>query len=73
MPSRGEGSSWRLSICRGKCQNDHGDNVFTAKAIATECGILKPNQDMFSGAVVEGVQFRNYTPEERMLKVDKSV
>ncbi|ONI26416.1 hypothetical protein PRUPE_1G023400 [Prunus persica] len=48
-----------------------GDNVFTAKAIATECGILKPNQDMFSGAVVEGVQFRNYTPEERMLKVDK--
>ncbi|KAL6292087.1 hypothetical protein ACE6H2_000229 [Prunus campanulata] len=48
-----------------------GDNVFTAKAIATECGILKPDQDMFSGAVVEGVQFRNYTPEERMLKVDK--
>ncbi|CAB4261612.1 unnamed protein product [Prunus armeniaca] len=48
-----------------------GDNVFTAKAIATECGILKPNQDMFSGAVVEGVQFRNYTPEERMLKVEK--
>ncbi|ONI26414.1 hypothetical protein PRUPE_1G023200 [Prunus persica] len=48
-----------------------GDNVFTAKAIATECGILKPNQDMFSGAVVEGVQFRTYTPEERMLKVDK--
>ncbi|CAL8077879.1 unnamed protein product [Prunus armeniaca] len=47
-----------------------GDNVFTAKAIATECGILKPDQDM-SGAVVEGVQFRNYTPEERMLKVEK--
>ncbi|KAM1729905.1 hypothetical protein ACFX12_020229 [Malus domestica] len=49
-----------------------GDNVFTAKAIATECGILKPDQDMFfSGAVIEGVQFRNYTPEERMEKVDK--
>ncbi|CAL8989744.1 unnamed protein product [Prunus brigantina] len=48
-----------------------GDNVFTAKAIATECGILKPNQDMFSGAVVEDVQFRNYKPEERMLKVDQ--
>ncbi|KAG5560038.1 hypothetical protein RHGRI_003352 [Rhododendron griersonianum] len=48
-----------------------GDNIFTARAIATECGILKPNQDMKSGAVVEGVEFRNYTPEERMEKVDK--
>ncbi|KAM1392487.1 hypothetical protein ACFX2I_020058 [Malus domestica] len=49
-----------------------GDNVFTAKAIATECGILKPDQDMFfNGAVIEGVQFRNYTAEERMEKVDK--
>jgi Ca2+-transporting ATPase len=48
-----------------------GDNVFTAKAIATECGILRPDQDMASGAVVEGVEFRNYTPEERLEKVDK--
>ncbi|KDP40246.1 hypothetical protein JCGZ_02244 [Jatropha curcas] len=48
-----------------------GDNVFTARAIAIECGILKPGQDMFSGAVVEGEEFRNYTPEERMEKVDK--
>ncbi|KAH7856912.1 hypothetical protein Vadar_006814 [Vaccinium darrowii] len=48
-----------------------GDNIFTARAIATECGILKPNQDMASGAVVEGVEFRNYTLEERMEKVDK--
>ncbi|KAK9930934.1 hypothetical protein M0R45_018236 [Rubus argutus] len=47
-----------------------GDNVFTAKAIATECGILRPHQDML-GAVIEGVEFRNYTPEERMEKVDK--
>ncbi|XP_062168946.1 putative calcium-transporting ATPase 13, plasma membrane-type [Alnus glutinosa] len=47
-----------------------GDNVFTAKAIATECGILRPGQDMVSGAVVEGVEFRNYTPEERLKKVD---
>ncbi|XP_059645260.1 putative calcium-transporting ATPase 13, plasma membrane-type [Cornus florida] len=46
-----------------------GDNVFTARAIATECGILRPNQEM-NGAVVEGVQFRNYTPKERMEKVD---
>ncbi|KAG2722221.1 hypothetical protein I3760_02G119100, partial [Carya illinoinensis] len=48
-----------------------GDNIFTAKAIATECGILRPGQDMFSGAVVEGVEFRNYTPEERLEKVEK--
>uniref|UniRef100_A0A2N9GP93 Calcium-transporting ATPase n=1 Tax=Fagus sylvatica TaxID=28930 RepID=A0A2N9GP93_FAGSY len=47
-----------------------GDNVFTAKAIATECGILKPGQDI-SCAVVEGVEFTNYTPDERMEKVDK--
>ncbi|KAL1808490.1 hypothetical protein DCAR_0727954 [Daucus carota subsp. sativus] len=47
-----------------------GDNIFTAKAIATECGILRIDQDM-DGAVVEGVEFRNYTPEERMEKVDK--
>ncbi|XP_059632453.1 putative calcium-transporting ATPase 13, plasma membrane-type [Cornus florida] len=47
-----------------------GDNAFTARAIATECGILKPNHEM-EGVVVEGVEFRNYTPEERMEKVDK--
>ncbi|THG20630.1 hypothetical protein TEA_027246 [Camellia sinensis var. sinensis] len=48
-----------------------GDNVFTARAIATECGILGPNQDLNSRAVVEGEEFRNYTPEERLEKVDK--
>ncbi|KAK9930939.1 hypothetical protein M0R45_018241 [Rubus argutus] len=46
-----------------------GDNVFTAKAIATECGILRHGQDML-GAVIEGMEFRNYTPEERMEKVE---
>lgn len=48
-----------------------GDNVFTAKAIATECGILGPKQQVNSEEVVEGVEFRNYTNEERMEKVDK--
>ncbi|GKV43768.1 hypothetical protein SLEP1_g51021 [Rubroshorea leprosula] len=48
-----------------------GDNVFTARAIAIECGILWPGQDMDSGVVVEGEEFRNYTPEERMEKVEK--
>ncbi|XP_030973907.1 putative calcium-transporting ATPase 13, plasma membrane-type [Quercus lobata] len=47
-----------------------GDNVFTAKAIATECGILRFDQDV-SGVVVEGIEFRNYTPEERMERVGK--
>lgn len=47
-----------------------GDNVFTAKAIATECGILSKDQDM-DVAVLEGAEFRNYSPEERMEKVEK--
>ncbi|KAI8011414.1 putative calcium-transporting ATPase 13, plasma membrane-type [Camellia lanceoleosa] len=47
-----------------------GDNVFTTKAIATECGILRPYQDI-SGVVVEGEEFRNYTLDERLEKVDK--
>ncbi|KAH6767766.1 ATPase E1-E2 type family protein / haloacid dehalogenase-like hydrolase family protein [Perilla frutescens var. hirtella] len=46
-----------------------GDNIFTAKAIATECGILDPNQNVASGEVVEGLEFRGYTEEERRLKV----
>lgn len=46
-----------------------GDNVFTAKAIATECGILNPNQQASKDEVVEGVVFRNYTDSERRLKI----
>ncbi|XP_039156101.1 putative calcium-transporting ATPase 13, plasma membrane-type [Eucalyptus grandis] len=48
-----------------------GDNIFTAKAIATECGILRPEDDASSGAIVEGAEFRNYTPEERLWRVEK--
>ncbi|KDP40245.1 hypothetical protein JCGZ_02243 [Jatropha curcas] len=47
------------------------DNILTARAIAIECGILQPGQDTLSGAIVEGEEFRNYTPEERMKKVDQ--
>lgn len=43
-----------------------GDNIFTAKAIATECGILDANHH---GEVVEGAEFRNYTDEERRNKI----
>ncbi|XP_047978873.1 putative calcium-transporting ATPase 13, plasma membrane-type [Salvia hispanica] len=46
-----------------------GDNVFTAKAIATECGILRRGQNQ-DGCVVEGAEFRNYTDEERMERVE---
>ncbi|XP_043699847.1 calcium-transporting ATPase 12, plasma membrane-type-like [Telopea speciosissima] len=47
-----------------------GDNVFTARAIAIECGLLTADEDLNNGAVVEGIEFRNYTPEERKQKVD---
>jgi Ca2+-transporting ATPase len=33
-----------------------GDNIFTAKAIAQECGILEDNK----GLVVEGKDFRTW-------------
>ncbi|KAM1805348.1 hypothetical protein ACFX12_031112 [Malus domestica] len=48
-----------------------GDNVFTAKAIATECGILKTEDVENGDQVIEGAEFRNYTPEERMKRVDR--
>ncbi|KAK7285291.1 hypothetical protein RJT34_20057 [Clitoria ternatea] len=47
-----------------------GDNIFTAKAIATECGILDIDSPLKAGEVVEGVEFRNYTEEDRMKKVE---
>nr|GLL43649.1 putative calcium-transporting ATPase 13, plasma membrane-type [Ipomoea trifida] len=47
-----------------------GDNVFTAKAIATECGILQPNQAPEEGSVIEGLEFRNLTEEEQMERVE---
>ncbi|KAI8021894.1 putative calcium-transporting ATPase 13, plasma membrane-type [Camellia lanceoleosa] len=47
-----------------------GDNVFTAKAIATECGILDTTEDLNSGAIVEGKDFRNFSDQERMEKVE---
>nr|GMD45750.1 putative calcium-transporting ATPase 13, plasma membrane-type [Ipomoea batatas] len=47
-----------------------GDNVFTAKAIATECGILQPNQAPEEGSVIGGFEFRNLTEEQRMARVE---
>ena len=48
-----------------------GDNKHTARAIAFDCGILTPEDYLNNEAVVEGVQFRNYSPEERKEKIDK--
>ncbi|KAL4637102.1 hypothetical protein ACB092_03G056500 [Castanea dentata] len=48
-----------------------GDNVHTARAIAFECGILNPEEGLDSEPVVEGVQFRDYSLEERKEKIDK--
>ncbi|KAI8023412.1 Calcium-transporting ATPase 12, plasma membrane-type [Camellia lanceoleosa] len=45
------------------------DNIFTAKAIAIESGIVKPNEDS-SNAMVEGVTFRNYSNKERMENIN---
>lgn len=45
--------------------------VPTARAAAIECCILESNHDIRAGDVVEGAEFRNWTGEERMEKVDK--
>ncbi|WOL14158.1 hypothetical protein Cni_G22938 [Canna indica] len=42
--------------------------VFIARAIAVECRII--TSDDIGGLVVEGQEFRNYSPEERMKKID---
>ncbi|XP_058106722.1 calcium-transporting ATPase 12, plasma membrane-type-like [Magnolia sinica] len=48
-----------------------GDNVSTARAIAIECGILSPDQELNEEAVILGEEFRNYSMEERTRKIDK--
>jgi Ca2+-transporting ATPase len=48
-----------------------GDNVHTARAVAIECGILNPDGDLDNEALLEGVEFRNYSPEQRMEKINK--
>ncbi|KAK3414944.1 hypothetical protein EUGRSUZ_H00518, partial [Eucalyptus grandis] len=36
-----------------------GDNIFTAKAIALECGILTPRDDASNETIVEGAEFHD--------------
>lgn len=47
-----------------------GDNIFTAKAIAFECGILQEEDEGLEGAVIDGETFRGYSPEKRMAVID---
>ncbi|CAK9165029.1 unnamed protein product [Ilex paraguariensis] len=47
-----------------------GDDITTARASAIEYGIIEQNQDN-SGKVIDGVEFQNYTNEERREKADK--
>ncbi|KAA8544925.1 hypothetical protein F0562_019680 [Nyssa sinensis] len=49
-----------------------GDNLFTAKAIAMECGIIESDQSTnINHQIVEGKEFRSYNEDERMKRVDE--
>ncbi|OWM82034.1 hypothetical protein CDL15_Pgr001608 [Punica granatum] len=50
-----------------------GDNVHTARAIAIECGILETPKDnsKIDEMIVEGMEFRNFSSEQRFASVDK--
>ncbi|CAL5330489.1 unnamed protein product [Camellia sinensis] len=51
-----------------------GDNIFTATAIAIECGILRSDYQSVAsasdGEVIEGEKFRNYAQQERLDRVE---
>lgn len=48
-----------------------GDDILIAKAIAIECGMLEAGAQVISkGEVIEGEEFRNYTDDERLKKVN---
>ncbi|PSS33829.1 Calcium-transporting ATPase [Actinidia chinensis var. chinensis] len=46
------------------------DDLSIARATAIGCGLLEANEDVSSVAVIEGQEFQNYTPEERMERID---
>ncbi|PKI44786.1 hypothetical protein CRG98_034734 [Punica granatum] len=50
-----------------------GDDVHTARAIAIECGILETPKDnsKIEEMIVEGVEFRNFSPGESFAAVDR--
>ncbi|KAJ8760697.1 hypothetical protein K2173_017728 [Erythroxylum novogranatense] len=46
-----------------------GDHVHTAIAVATQCGVLNPQEDQYDRVVVDGAKFRSYSERERMEKI----
>ncbi|XP_010279279.1 PREDICTED: putative calcium-transporting ATPase 13, plasma membrane-type isoform X2 [Nelumbo nucifera] len=68
------GVSKAVEVCRNAGINIKmitGDHVVAAKASAIECGILQSDVELNNEAVVEGAEFRNYSEEERMDKIDR--
>ncbi|CAA2987417.1 Hypothetical predicted protein [Olea europaea subsp. europaea] len=45
-----------------------GDNKVTATIMATKCGIIEP--DYQPGEVIDGEEFRKFSSEERMAKIE---
>lgn len=45
-----------------------GDNKVTARIMATKCGIIEP--DYHPGEVIDGEEFRKFSSEERMAKIE---
>ncbi|XP_058068102.1 calcium-transporting ATPase 5, plasma membrane-type-like isoform X2 [Magnolia sinica] len=63
-----------VQLCQGagvKVRMVTGDNIQTAKAIALECGILKPNHEFTEPTVIEGRSFRDRTDADRDKIADK--
>ncbi|KAF7848110.1 hypothetical protein BT93_L2288 [Corymbia citriodora subsp. variegata] len=48
-----------------------GDNIFTARAIGAECGILRTGDEASDEDIMEGARFCEYQPEERLRRVEK--
>lgn len=48
-----------------------GDNLQTAKAIASECGILESDVDATEPNLIEGKSFRALSEAERLVAAEK--
>ncbi|KAH9668702.1 calcium-transporting ATPase 12 plasma membrane-type [Citrus sinensis] len=70
VSSRAEESRGRLSICWSKHQDDHGRQYFHCKSHSHTMWNTQAS-DQANEAVIQGEEFRNYTEEEKMEKVEK--
>lgn len=48
-----------------------GDNIYTAKAIALECGILESEDEARDPYLIEGRTFRAMSPSEREVAAEQ--